>query len=119
MITRIHMSANIEGMLRYFARKKMTGILTDDNGKPLSDSEARAELKRLKALGHKLIPSGDCEGFDPFGGGCPGHPILEEGRLRCFDPRSIQGGAAGVGGVTATAMCSADKIAQNLIRSRN
>ena len=72
MRTRRHMSANIEGMLRYFARKKMTGILTDDNGRPLSDSEARAELKRLKALGHKLIPAGDCEGFDPFGGGCPG-----------------------------------------------
>lgn len=72
-----HMSVNIEGMLRAYRRKKIN-FLDDDNGRRLSDAEARAEIARLQALGHKLLPSGSCEGFDPFGGGCPGHPIEDE-----------------------------------------
>lgn len=52
--------------------------MEDDNGRILSDSEARTEIARLQALGHKLMPCGDCEGFDPFGGGCPGHPIEDD-----------------------------------------
>lgn len=70
------MSTNIEGMLRHYKGKKIT-FMEDDNGKPLTDKQARAEIARLQALGHKLIPSGNCEGFDPFGGGCPGHPVEE------------------------------------------
>lgn len=30
------------------------------------------------AKGWKKIPCGDCEGFDHFENGCPGHPILDE-----------------------------------------
>jgi hypothetical protein len=72
-----HLSVNIEGLLRNYKRKKIN-ILEDDNGRTLSDSEARAELARLQALGHKLIGCGNqCEGFDPFGGGCPGHSVEE------------------------------------------
>lgn len=71
-----HMSINIDGLLRNYKGKKIN-IFTDDNGKELTDKEAREEIARLQALGHKLIPmSNDCEGFDPFGGGCPGHEIL-------------------------------------------
>ena len=73
-----HMSVNLEGMLRLYKRKKIN-IMEDDNGRVLSDAEARAEIAKLQALGHKLICcSNKCEGFDPFGGGCPGHPIEEE-----------------------------------------
>lgn len=73
-----HMSVNIEGLLRNYKRKKIS-FLEDDNGRRLSDSEARLEIKKLMALGHKLIPCGNkCEGFDPFGGGCPGHLIKED-----------------------------------------
>ena len=71
------MSTNIEGLLRNMKGKKIN-FLDDDNGRTLSDKEARAEIAKLEALGHKLIPSGDCEGFDPFGGGCPGHPIEDD-----------------------------------------
>lgn len=71
-----HMSVSIEGLLNNFKRKKIT-FLEDDNGRRLSDSEARTEIARLKALGHKLIPCAECEGFDPFGRGCPGHPMKE------------------------------------------
>jgi hypothetical protein len=70
-----HMSVNLEGLLRNYKRRKIN-IMEDDNGRRLTDAEARAEIARLQALGHKLMStSNDCEGFDPFGGGCPGHPI--------------------------------------------
>jgi len=67
------MGASIEGILRNYTRRKIT-FLDDDNGNPMSDAEARAELARLQALGHKLVGPANCEDFDPFGGGCPGHP---------------------------------------------
>lgn len=57
---------------------KKINFLDDDNGRQMSDKEARAAIAELQAKGHKLIPSGDCEGFDPFGGGCPGHPVIED-----------------------------------------
>lgn len=77
MTTRKHLSTNIEGLLRNMKGKKIN-FLSDDNGNEMSDSQARKAIAELQAKGHKLIPSGDCEGFDPFGGGCPGHPIIEE-----------------------------------------
>jgi hypothetical protein len=73
-----HMRANIEGMLRHYKRRKMDGLMNDENGDPMSDFEARKYLKEAKAKGWKVIPCGDCEGFDHFGGGCPGHPVIEE-----------------------------------------
>lgn len=76
MMTTKHMSVNIEGLLRNYDRKRIN-FLEDDNGRRLSDSEARDEIARLQALGHKLIPCGECEGFDPFDKGCPGHPMEE------------------------------------------
>jgi hypothetical protein len=73
-----HMSANIEGMLRNYKRRSMAGLIIDDNGKELSDREARKYLEECKAKGWKKIPCSDCEGFDPFENGCPGHPVIEE-----------------------------------------
>jgi hypothetical protein len=76
MSKRVHMSCNIEGLLRNYKRKKIN--ILEDKGRTLTDKEARIELARLQSLGHKLIPCSDeCEGFDPFGGGCPGHEITE------------------------------------------
>ena len=73
--TRRHMSTNIAGLLRNMKGKKIT-FINDDEGKPMSDKAARKALAELQAKGHKLIASSnECEGFDPFGGGCPGHPI--------------------------------------------
>jgi hypothetical protein len=71
-----HMSANIAGMLRNFKGKSMKGLI-EDNGRKLSDAEARAYLAECQAKGWKKIPCGDCEGFDPFENGCPGHPVEE------------------------------------------
>ena len=72
-----HMSTSIEGMLRNCKGHKIN-FIDDDNGRPMTDKQARAEIAKLQAMGHKLIPSSNnCEGFDPFGKGCPGHDIEE------------------------------------------
>ena len=71
-----HMSTNIEGLLRNMKGKKIN-FINDDNGNQMTDKQARREIAQLQAMGYKLIPSTDCEGFDPFGGGCPGHKISE------------------------------------------
>ena len=68
------MCTNIEGLLRNMKGKKIN-FFDDDNGNPMTDLEIRKEIAILQMKGHKLIGSSDCEGFDPFGGGCPGHPI--------------------------------------------
>lgn len=72
-----HISVNIEGMLKIMKDRKIH-CFNGDDGIPLSDKEARTNIAELQAIGHKLIGSDNCEGFDPFGGGCPGHPIKDE-----------------------------------------
>lgn len=76
MKTKHHMAVNIEGMLRFHHRKKIT-VMEDDNGRRLSDYEARKYLQECLAKGYKLMPNSECDGFDPFGKGCPGHVIEE------------------------------------------
>lgn len=77
-----HMSVNIEGLLRNYKGRRIN-IVENDDGTTMSDKEARAEIAKLQSLGHKLIPTSDnCEGFDPFGGGCPGHPVEEYEQLK-------------------------------------
>lgn len=74
IVTR-HMSLNIAGFLRNTGRKKIR-IFEDDNGKILSDTEARKYLSECLNKGWKIIPLGGediCDGFDFLGGGCPGH----------------------------------------------
>ena len=73
-----HMSVNLQGLLDNYKRRKIN-IMEDDNGATLTDLEARKEIAKLQAMGHKLMCcSSNCEGFDPFGGGCPGHPCEDE-----------------------------------------
>lgn len=72
-----HLSVSIEGVLRNYKNRNIN-LFYNDDGTRMSSKDARAELKRLQALGHKLIGPNNCEGFDPFGGGCPGHDVEEE-----------------------------------------
>jgi len=72
-----HMSVSIAGLLRNMKGKKIT-FFTHDDGTGMNDKEARAAIAALQVKGHKLIPSTNCEGFDPFGEGCPGHEIKED-----------------------------------------
>ena len=75
-MTTFHMKQSISGCLRNNSVGTID-FLEDENGNPLSDAEARIELNKLLAMGHTVMPVGtDCEGFDVFGGGCPGHEPL-------------------------------------------
>lgn len=78
MKTKIHLSVNIKGMLENYRRRSMKGLLIDDNGKSMSDQQARDYLYECLAKGWKVLPTTDCEGFDHFGKGCPGHKIEEK-----------------------------------------
>lgn len=74
----VHLCVNIHGILHNYKNKKIN-FIQDDNGKMLGDKAARVELAFLLSKGHKLIScSNDCIGFDPSGGGCPGHKINSE-----------------------------------------
>lgn len=67
-----HLSLNIEGAFRNFGRRKMTGLLQDDDGTNLSDKEVRDYLNECLVKGWKVIPCGDCDNFD-YQTGCKGH----------------------------------------------
>ena len=57
----IHMCADIRGMLRNHSRKgSLKGVFTD-NGRKLSDDEAREYLYDCLAKGWRVIPFGDCD----------------------------------------------------------
>jgi hypothetical protein len=73
-----HLGVNIQGLLNNYKGKTLKGLLQDDEGNLLTDSEARTFLKECQDKGWKLLPSADCEGFDPLGGGCPGHRVKDE-----------------------------------------
>ncbi|MCK4521682.1 MAG: hypothetical protein KAU20_03840 [Nanoarchaeota archaeon] len=72
-----HLCTNIAGLLRNMKGKKIT-FFEDENGVAITDKQVRKNIAELQSKGHKLIGSDDCEGFDPFGGGCPGHPHKNE-----------------------------------------
>lgn len=63
-------------MLRNYEGKSMQGFF-DIDGRPATDEEVRQYLAECLAKGWKKIPGGDCEAFDHFGGGCPGHLVEE------------------------------------------
>ncbi|WP_282638062.1 hypothetical protein [Sphingobacterium thalpophilum] len=71
---RRHVSVNLIGLIENYKGRKIT-FFEDDAGNKLSDKQAREEIQKHLDLGHKMLPIGECEGFDPFGGGCPGHKI--------------------------------------------
>lgn len=71
------MSVDIQGLLEHYRRKKLNGIVLDDNGKPMNDVQAREHLYKCLREGKRVLPTADCDGFD-FVKGCPGHPIKED-----------------------------------------
>jgi hypothetical protein len=67
----LHTSAAIRGLL---ALKDLSGVITDDQGRELSDAEAREYLHDCLEKGWKVLPmSGKCDNFD-YQTGCKGHP---------------------------------------------
>lgn len=73
-----HMSLNIAGALKN--RKHIT-YMEDETGRFLTNKEAREYLRQCLKEGKRLIPCGDCEGFD-YQTGCPGHPLPDEKEIK-------------------------------------
>lgn len=73
MRKKMHMTVCLEGALKW---SRKINFIQDDNGRNLTDKEARAYFKSLIAEGYRVMPITGCEGFDPIKG-CPGHPIPE------------------------------------------
>lgn len=81
MKRRIHMCVSIQGLLDNHKHKKIT-ILEDDNGKKMTDTEARIFLAQCLSEGKRVLPtSDDCEGFS-YQTGCPGHEIKESTEIK-------------------------------------
>jgi len=79
MSTRHHLAIDIQGLLDNCKRRKIT-FMNHDDGSRMTDREARDYIAARQAEGHKLMSmSNECEGFDPFEKGCPGHPIEVKG----------------------------------------
>lgn len=66
------MCLNVQGALNHYRRKKIR-FFSDENGRQIGDSEARAYLKTCLLEGKNVIPMGDCYRFDYAGKGCRGH----------------------------------------------
>lgn len=64
-----HLCLNIAGALR---RRSLKGWFTDDEGREMSDREARDHLRMEQHKGHRVIPMGKCDNFD-YQTGCKGH----------------------------------------------
>jgi hypothetical protein len=71
-----HLSQSIRGLLHYSdreLRQALKWITKDDGSRFASPGELREALMDELAKGHVVLPTGECEGFDPKLG-CPGHP---------------------------------------------
>jgi hypothetical protein len=73
--TKHHMKLSIRGCLMNWGPRSHGG-LNDDQGKPLSNAAAKAELLDLLSKGVEYLPIGDCDAWDPKTG-CPGHAVEE------------------------------------------
>lgn len=81
--TRHHVCQSIRGALVNWTRREWRdalGWIRKDDGSPFTEPDdlKNAFIDEIKK-GHEVIPlSGDCEGFDYSGHGCPGHPVQDE-----------------------------------------
>lgn len=68
------MSTSIDGLLSLSDKDLTTWLdyIQDDEGKHPTLTELREYLNEEKAKGHRLLPSPECDNFDPVKG-CLGH----------------------------------------------
>ncbi|HEY1033974.1 MAG TPA: hypothetical protein VGE09_03220 [Pseudoxanthomonas sp.] len=70
-----HLRVDIKGVLwEALDKSKLHGMFQSGDGHTLNAREAFNELIDKLRQGHRFIKCGDCDGFDPFEKGCPGHP---------------------------------------------
>lgn len=76
----IHLAIDLRGLLNNYQGREID-IFIDDDGRPLSDVQARIYIEQCLAKGWSLIPSCDdkeCPEFDHFFNGCPGHTTKKD-----------------------------------------
>lgn len=71
---RLHVSTSIDGLLalRDNQLSRMLNSIQDENGEHPTLTEFKKYLNEEKAKGHRLLPSPECDNFDPVKG-CLGH----------------------------------------------
>ena len=71
---RLHVSTSIDGLLalRDSELSRMLDNIQDEKGKHPTLAEFKKYLNEEKAKGHRLLPSPECDNFDPVKG-CLGH----------------------------------------------
>lgn len=71
---RRHISTSIDGLLslRDSELKRMLQSVQDENGHHPTLEEFKKYLNEEKGKGHRLLPSQECDNFDPVEG-CLGH----------------------------------------------
>lgn len=83
MARRFHIQIDVRNTLLNWSDAEWDGACSV-GGRKLSAREAKAAFLDELAKGRVVLPAGEaCEGFDPTGGGCPGHDVPEgetEGR---------------------------------------
>ena len=72
-----HVSLDISGALKN--PKCLINAITYDGQILTKEKQIIEFLEYQQYLGHKLLPLGECEGFD-YIKGCPGHIIEEDGK---------------------------------------
>jgi len=76
--TTYHVGLDVASALLNWSRTSHHG-LTDGEGRPMANGEAKAELLELLGLGIRYLPVGPkCDAFDPTSG-CPGHRESTDG----------------------------------------
>jgi hypothetical protein len=67
-----HRSLDVAGALKHTPDNNKKSWATDDDGRPLTNSEFRAALLEEAFKGRRVIPIGECDDFD-YQTGCRGH----------------------------------------------
>jgi hypothetical protein len=77
----IHLCVSVRGMLNWdkrYAKRMLSCVTKNDGSRYRGVEELRQGLMDELAMGHEVLPTGECDGFS-YKTGCPGHPALPEG----------------------------------------
>lgn len=76
MGTNYHLCLDVRGFLMNAKKRDYKGMFRHDDGRPMSQEEAKRGLLDELAKGHVKIPMAPCDNFD-WEHGCLGHPAVE------------------------------------------
>ena len=74
--TSYHIGLDIRGCLLNWTDRQMRGVILNDDGTPMTATQARLALMDELAKGRKVLPCSPCDNWD-YQTGCGGHPVIE------------------------------------------